>query len=61
VQDASHISEDVKARHDKMVEFMQRAMSDIRGTMSAGRKGERLTACSLRPTADARPERGLPS
>jgi uncharacterized protein YbaA (DUF1428 family) len=28
---------DVKARHDKMVVFTWRVMSDKRGTMSAGR------------------------
>jgi hypothetical protein len=42
---------EVKARHDRMVEFARRTMSDERGTKGAGRDGERLTTHGPQITA----------
>jgi hypothetical protein len=61
---------DAKARHDKMVGFTRRTMSDERGTMSSGHNRiaglveTMMTADSLRPTTyglaelDTRSRRG---
>ncbi|MCX6843035.1 MAG: hypothetical protein NTX53_12220 [candidate division WOR-3 bacterium] len=46
IRDSHLLRSDVKARHDKMVEFTRRVMSDERGTMNAECDG-------LRPLMDA--------